>query len=107
MRRTGAVITPTEQQRRDAAHQALVASIDALKADQAEIRAELKANSEMTATNVASTKEMVEIFGLAKGGFKVLGWIGTAVKWVGGLATACIGIYALVQAILHGGMPPK
>lgn len=107
------MISTLEQQRRDEAHRALVLSIDAIKEEQilirqeqSEFRAELKKNSEMTADNAESTKEMVEIFGTAKGGFKVLGWIGTGIKWLGGISIAMAGMYAFFYALWHG-IPPK
>ncbi len=65
------------------------------------IRAELLANSELTAKNTKSTAEMLELFDAAKGAFKVLGWIGTGIKWSAGFAAACVAIWAL----LHGNWP--
>jgi len=78
-----------------------------IRQEQAELRAELKKNTEVTSEIKTQTGELIVFFEAAKGGFKVLGWLGTAIKFLGGIAAACVGIYALVQAILHGGMPPK
>lgn len=52
----------------------------------AKIEANLKQNTELTS-------ELLSIFAACKGGFKVLGWIGTCVKWIAGLAAA-VGVIA-------------
>ena len=78
-----------------------------IRQEQAELRAELKNNTAVTAQIKERTEDLIGFFEAAKGGLKVLGWLGTAIKWLGGIAAACVGIYALVQAIIHGGMPPK
>ena len=41
---------------------------------------ELKALKEMIATNNAQTKEILDIVGLGRAFFKVLGWIGSMIK---------------------------
>lgn len=87
----------------DQNYTALVVSVDELKADQQELHAELSENSEMTRQLQAATAEMVEMFNAAKGAFKVLGWIGTGVKWAGGIAAGAAALWAL----LHGPWPPK
>lgn len=97
------MIDATEQQRRDDAHEALVAAIDAMQNEQREFRAELRKNSELTAKINEMTEEMVDLFAAAKGAFKVLGWIGTGVKWIGGVAAALGALWV----IFKGGFPPK
>ena len=77
----------------------LTVVIDELRKEQAEMRSELKKNSELTS-------EIAELFATAKGAFKFFGWIGSAVKWVGGIAVAAGAIYAFVYSIIHG-FPPK
>ena len=42
-------------------------------------------------------KELLELFKAAKGGLKVLGWFGVAVKWVAGVAAAFAPLYAIFQ----------
>ncbi len=78
-----------------------------IRTEQAALRAELKSNTEVTAQIKERTEDLIGFFEAAKGGLKVLGWFGTAIKWLGGISAACVGIYALYQAIIHGGMPPK
>jgi len=52
-------------------------------------------------TDVAVMKgqvaEVYEILSAAKGFFKVLGWIGKAVKWAVGVGTAFIALWALFK----------
>ena len=93
---------------------ALAVSIDEIRKEQERFRAELTWNSKELAENSKLTKsvderttEIVELFGKAKGAFAVLGWIGTAVKWVGGIAMAAGAIYALIYTAIHGFPPSK
>jgi hypothetical protein len=82
----------------------LEAAIAEVRKEQESIRAELKINTETTAKIKDLTEEMVDLFTAAKGAFKVLGWIGTLVKWIGGIAIACAGLWGLWT---NSGMPPK
>lgn len=68
---------------------------------------ELKKNTEMTAEGNEATYEIRDLMDIAKGGFRVLGWIGVAVKWLGTLAAGAVAIYAFFYAITHGGATPK
>lgn len=52
--------------------------------------------------NNAKTREMYEMFSTAKGGLKVVGYVGTLLKWAAGVGA---GIAALM-AIFHNGKPP-
>jgi hypothetical protein len=45
--------------------------------------------------NTAATQEVLEIVTLAKGFFKVLGHIGTGVKWLTGIATGIVTLWAV------------
>lgn len=61
----------------------------------AELRDRVQRLEQGLAENTASTKriesdttEIVEIFRLSKSGFKVLGHIGSAIKWAAGIAAA-------------------
>lgn len=45
--------------------------------------------------NTVLTQEVVEILRAGKGGLKVLGWIGTALKWGAGVAGAIYTIYCI------------
>lgn len=84
-------------------HDRLLQIIDELRAESAETRAELKKNSETTAKIEKMTEEMVDLFAAAKGAFKVLGWIGSGVKWTAGIAAALGALWLLVR----GGLPPS
>ena len=93
---------------------ALAASIEEIRKEQERFRSELAENSKELAENSKLTKsvdekttEIVELFGKAKGAFAVLGWIGTAVKWIGGIAMAAGAIYAFVYTMMHGFPPSK
>ena len=78
-----------------------------------EIEAQLAKGAErMTAIerelrdNTTVTREVRELMELGRNGFKVLGWLGIAAKWVGSLAAAAAAVWALVYAAMHGGKPP-
>lgn len=64
-----------------------------------------RASAEMTRENAEVTREVLELMQAAKAGFKVAGWIGTALRGAGKLAAAIAGIWALWQAIRHGTPP--
>ena len=46
------------------------------------IEDELRKNTAMTADSQSGIAELLGIFNSIKGGFKVLGWLGTAFKWI-------------------------
>lgn len=48
----------------------------------------LAENTAATKRIESDTSEMVEMFRLSKSGFKVLGYIGSAIKWTAGIAAA-------------------
>lgn len=58
------------------------------------------------ATNSKLTQEVRDILSAAKGAFKVLGWLGIAVKWIGGITAALTTIYVAGYTATHGGKPP-
>lgn len=55
--------------------------------------------------NTTVTREVRELMELGRNGFKVLGWLGVAAKWVGSLAAAAAAVWALVYAAMHGKPP--
>lgn len=59
--------------------------------------------SEMLTSLMEKLSIILEIFEAAKGGFKALGWLGTGIKWIGGIAGALAAIWAFVQTIKTGG----
>ncbi len=52
--------------------------------------------------NTGTTEEVRELLDLGKGGLRVLGALGAAFKWIGGLAGAGLAIYALIHALKTG-----
>lgn len=60
---------------------------------------------ELTA-NTATTEEVRDILGAAKGFFRFASAAGTVLKWVGGIAGAIAAIYTGWHMLMHGGKPP-
>lgn len=56
--------------------------------------------------NTATTMEVRNILGAAKGFFKFCSAFGVLLKWVGGLAGAAAAIYTVGYMLTHGGKPP-
>lgn len=52
--------------------------------------------------NTSTTLEIRDLLTAAKGAFRVLGWIGVGVKWVGGLAATAVGVWSLIDLIRNG-----
>ena len=57
--------------------------------------------------NTDLTQEIRDILDAARVGFKVLGGLGTLVKWAGPVLGGALAIYTFVYAILHDGAIPK
>ena len=57
-----------------------------------------------TSTTVS---EVRDLFAALKGGVKVLGWLGTGVKWLGFVAAGCTAVYTAAYMLTHGGTPPN
>lgn len=53
----------------------------------------LKTNTQLTQTVGEDTRELLDLFRAAKGGFKVMGWMGEGLKWVGIVAAALTSIW--------------
>ncbi len=58
------------------------------------------------AENTEITEQIRDFLAAFRGGFRVLGWLGSGAKWVGGLAGAAVAIYSAVYAITHNGNLP-
>lgn len=56
-----------------------------------QVKTDLQENTELTG-------ELVMILNACKGGFKVLGWIGVIIKWIGGVAIAITALITLWKA---------
>ena len=54
-------------------------------------------NTKLTSGIAEGTAELLDLFKSVKGGFKVMGWLGTFAKWLAGIAAAFAAIYAYVQ----------
>ena len=63
------------------------------------MESELSVNSTVTA-------EVRDILSVAKVGLRVLGGVGTLVRWVGYLSAAGAAIYSAWYMVTHGGRPP-
>jgi hypothetical protein len=90
-----------------------VAAAGAARSDMAEsldrfgkIEARLSAVETDIQLNTALTKEIRDVMVAGRVGLKVLGGVGTAIKWLGMLAAAIVAIYSASYLLLHGG-PPK
>lgn len=57
-------------------------------------------------TNTATTEEVRDILGAARGFFRFCSAAGVVLKWIGGLAGAAAAIYTGWHMIMHGGKPP-
>lgn len=58
------------------------------------------------ASNTDVTREIRDLMTAARVGFRVLGGLGTAVKWMSILATAGAAIYTALLTLLHSSQPP-
>ena len=67
---------------------------------QAAMLESLRINNELTA-------DIKDLLTAARVGFKVLGGLGTAAKWVGAMAAAGMAIWVALYALTHGGATPK
>lgn len=56
--------------------------------------------------NTAITVQVRDLLQALRGGLRVLGWLGVAAKWTGGIAAAATAVWALIHAALHSGRPP-
>ena len=71
------------------------------------IEAQLEENTGLTRENTEITKDIKEVLDAARLGFKVIGGIGAAAKWIGSIATAIAAIWGVLYLLSHGGVPPK
>lgn len=86
---------PDSQARFDAIDQRL----DAGSKRMTRIESQLQENTELT-------RDVREFLETGRAGLRVLGVLGSVASWLGKLATAGLAVWALVQAIKHGGPPP-
>jgi hypothetical protein len=82
---------PNEQRRRITDHP------DMPMARRMSLENRMDALEEKLDKNNELTETIVDIFGTAQAGLKVLGWLGAAVKWTVTVAGACAALWALVH----------
>lgn len=70
-----------------------------LEARMSDVEKGVQDNTKITTGVANDTAEMLDIVKSVKGGFKVMGWLGTFAKWVAGIVAAFAAIYAFVQNI--------
>ena len=87
-------------------HQALDSRFDTIELRLDAIESAQKANTIATLEGNRDAREMLDIFQAVKGGFKVLGWLATAVRWAGWIAGAGAAFYAAWHAVTGGGPKP-
>ena len=88
----------------------MVEHVDRLAAIEARLErgsARMDLHEQALAENTAITQEIRDLLAAFKGGFKVLGWLGTGAKWAGIFAGAGLALYRAWYAIRHGGAEPK
>lgn len=71
------------------------------------VRAELRANTEVTTGIADLTQDIRDVLVAGRVGLKVLGGVGTTVKWLGIIAGGALAIYTALYALTHGGVAPK
>ncbi len=64
---------------------------------------EIRAIRETVQKNAETAQEVLDLFTALKGGFRVLGWLGTAAKGIAGLAAAAAALWAAYSQFKHGG----
>lgn len=80
------------------ASQRLMDKVDAQDLKIAAIQTELGQNTKVT----TEVRDYLEAF---RGGFKVLGWLGTGLKWLSGVAVAVLALWGAWKTATGGGLP--
>lgn len=57
--------------------------------------------------NTVITQQIHDLIVTARAFFKVLGFLGSGMKWLGIIAAAAVSIWGAIQAFKSGGPPPK
>ncbi len=60
-------------------------------------------NTKLTRDNAETTQDIKDLMVAAKLGFKVLGGLGFAFKWLGGIAGGIVGMWTLYLLFRNGG----
>lgn len=64
---------------------------------------EIRAIRDTVQKNAETAREVLDLFSTLKGGFRVIGWLGTAAKGLAGLAAAAAALWAAYTQFRHGG----
>lgn len=91
----------------EAMHPVLVGRLIAIEKELAQGRDRMGRIEDSIVDNTEMTATIRDIVVAGKTGFKVLGWIGTAAKWIAAVGGAVVAVYAVVHAIKTGHPPPK
>jgi hypothetical protein len=73
--------------------------MDGMQKTMGEMQKELTANTSVTT-------DVRDLLDAGRSGLKVLGWLGAAAKWIGGMAAAALAVWGLWTAIKSGGPKP-
>jgi len=68
--------------------------------------ARIKSLEDAMSANTQATVEILDVMSGLKSGFKVLGWLGMALKWAGAIVGAITAIYVGLYMVTHGGNTP-
>ena len=91
---------PDHKDPTDAAHHAdNQRRLMALESRMTSVEREVAENTALTVGVSADTRELLDLFRAARGGLKVMGWLGGLLKWLAGIAAAFAAIYAFIQNI--------
>lgn len=63
----------------------------------ARLEVAMQTNTQIIQTIKVDTSEFLEVFKAMKGGFKVLGWLGAAAKWIATLGGALLGLWFVIK----------
>lgn len=69
------------------------------------IEVQLAENTRLTVANAETTQLIKELLDGAKAGFRVLGTLGTGIRWVGGVTGGATAVWVAWQNFKGGGKP--
>lgn len=69
------------------------------------IERDMKSNTDLTGALKSDTQEVLDILTAVKGGLKVLGGLGTVLKWVATVGGAAAAVWAMATGKIPGGQP--
>jgi hypothetical protein len=70
-----------------------------------QLQADLKTNTDTTASIKSDTSEIIDFFASAKGAFRVLNWIGNLAKPIGAIVALGVAGWSAWTAFKSGGPP--